>query len=425
MIRTTLLAVALGLLTVVTLSYGADWPQWRGPNRDDVSKETGLLQEWPKDGPKLVWTCEEAGIGFSGPAVVGDRLYSMGSDDKKEYVFALDIKNGKKLWSTEVGDLFTNFFGDGPRSTPTVDGDLVYCLGSNGDLLCAKGANGDKVWMTSLKKDLEGQVGHGWGFCESVMVDGDKVICTPGGKKGTLAALDKKTGKVLWRTKDLEDTSSSASIVAANIGGKLQYVQMTQQSVVGVSPQDGQVLWRFPRKGGTAAIPTPIVKDHFIYVASGYGVGCQLLDVTSAGDKLDVKELYDKEKHRNMDNKHGGVVRVGDYLYGFCDGKGWVCQKFDSGDIVWPEKDRTKLAGNSGSLTYADGHLYCYQDNGTVALVEASPDGWKETGRFPIPQKTKRPRKGSSIWTHPVVANGKLYLRDQDLIHCYEVKETR
>jgi outer membrane protein assembly factor BamB len=418
--RTTMLIIAFTLLTVVNSGRAGDWAQWRGPNRDDVSQETGLLKEWPKEGPKLLWTCEEAGIGFSGPAIVGDRLYSMGSDDKKEYVFAVDVKSGKKLWSTEVGEVFINVFGDGPRSTPTVDGDFVYALGSNGDLICVRGANGEKVWSLSLKKDLEGQVGHGWGHCESILVDNGKVVCTPGGKKGTLAALDKKTGKLLWRSKDLEDTASASSIIIGEVAGKRHYVQMTQQSVIGVAPEDGRVLWRFPRNGSTAAIPTPIVKDHYVYVTSGYGVGSQLLDLTLTNEKFESKPLYDKEKHRNMANTHGGVVRVGDYLYGFSDGKGWVCQKFDSGDIAWPDNERHKL-GN-GSLTYADGRLYCYHDKGTIALVDASPDGWKESGRFDLPKKSTYKRKASAIWTHPVVANGKLYLRDQDLIFCFDIK---
>ncbi|HEV3236952.1 MAG TPA: PQQ-binding-like beta-propeller repeat protein [Gemmataceae bacterium] len=418
--RTAWLIVSCALLTLACAGNAADWPQWRGPNRDDVSQESGLLKEWPKEGPKLLWTCEEAGIGFSGPAIVGDRLYSMGSDDKKEYIFAIDVKNGKKLWSTEVGELFTNMFGDGPRGTPTVDGDLVYALGSNGDLICVKAASGEKVWSVSLKKDFEGQVGHGWGFCESVLIDQDKLICTPGGKKGALLALDKKTGKEIWRTKDLEDPASSASIITTTVAGKRHYVQMTQKGVVGVSPEDGRVLWHFPREGRTAAIPTPIAKDHFVYVVSGYGAGSQLLDLAVAGDKFEPKSLYDKDKHKNMDNKHGGVVRVGDYLYGFCDGKGWVCQKFDSGDIVWPDSERHKLG--HGSLTYADGHLYCYHDKGTIAVIEASPDGWKESGRFDLPKKSSYKRKGSAIWTHPVVANGKLYLRDQDLIFCFDIK---
>ena len=221
------------------------WPQWRGPNRDDVSKEKGLLAEWPKGGPKLLWTFDDAGTGYSGFAVVGDRMYTMGADEKTEYLFALDLKTRKKLWSAEIGPRFSNGYGDGPRGTPTVDGDSVFALGGQGFLVCVKTGTGDKVWTKRLKQDLDGVMMSGWGYTESPLVDGDQVVVTPGGNKGAVAALDKKTGEVLWQSKEFTDKAAYSSLVPANIGGVRQYVQMTGESVAGVAAKDGALLWRF------------------------------------------------------------------------------------------------------------------------------------------------------------------------------------
>ena len=393
-----------------------DWPQWRGPDRSDVSKETGLLKEWPKDGPKLLWTCEDAGTGFSGPSVVGDRLFSMGADEQSEYVFALDVHNGKKVWSTAVGNRLHNGWGDGPRCTPTADGGRVYALSGEGNLVCLDAAKGDKVWAKSLTSDLGGGL-PGWGYCESPLVDDDKVVVTPGGAKGAVAALDKKTGDVRWRSKEFTDGAQYSSLVIGNAGKIRQYVQMTGSSVAGVAADDGRLLWRFACDNPTAAIPTPIVQDDLVYSTSGYKAGCRLVKVTRDGDgKEQAEEVYAND---DMSNHHGGVVKVGDYLYGHSDNNGsWMCQEFKTGKVVWKSNKLGK-----GSLTCADGMLYLYSEgDGTCALVEASPSDWKEHSRFKIPRQTKLNRKGGHIWTHPVVANGRLYLRDQDLIFAFDVK---
>jgi outer membrane protein assembly factor BamB len=414
--RRFLLATTIGL-AAVSFAAAADWPQWRGPNRDERSSEIGLLASWPKDGPKLLWTLKEAGVGYSGPAIVGDRLYTMGAIDNKEAVYAVDVATGKKLWSTEVGEQCDDGGFHGPRSTPTVDGKHLYALGGHGDLLCIDRESGSTLWHTSFKKDLKGQMAHGWGYCESVLVDGDKLLCTPGGEKGTLAALDKGTGKVLWRSTDFKDAASSASLVPVTFGGKHQVIQLTHETVAGVAVEDGHLLWSHKRQGSTAVIPTPVVSDHFVFTTSGYGVGCNLVSLSAEGDVIKADEVY---KNKNMVNHHGGVVLLGDHLYGYSDGKGWVCQDFKTGTIVWAEKKLGK-----GSLTYADGHLYCLsEDNGTVVLAAASPDGWKESGRFQIPHEGKDVENGGRIWTHPVVANGKLYLRNQEKLFCYDVKAT-
>jgi outer membrane protein assembly factor BamB len=248
-------------------------------------------------------------------------------------------------------------------------------------------------------------------------VDGDKVICTPGGRQGTLAALDKKTGEVVWRSKEVTDKAGYSSIIAVEVGGIRQYVQQTGQGVIGVAARDGKVLWRQAKpEFRTAIIPTPIFHDNLVYVTDGYGIGCDQFKLTPEGEGVKAERTYDKSVLKTVDNKHGGVVLVGEHIYGWTDaGNRWVCQDFKTGKVVWESKELGR-----GSITYADGHLYCYSESdGTAVLIDASPDGWKEHGRFKIP-RTKKP---GSIWTHPVVANGRLYLRDQNLLYCYDVKE--
>jgi outer membrane protein assembly factor BamB len=401
---------------------GADWPQFRGPERDDVSHEMGLLKTWPAAGPKLLWTLDGAGTGYSGPSVVGDRLYSLGGDGKNEFVFAVDVNTGKKVWSTNIGSFYANRYGSGPRGTPTVDGDLIVALSANGDLACLDRNDGSKKWAVALISSAVGGDQPNWGYCESPLVDGDRVVCTPGGSEGTLAAFDKKTGKPMWRSKGLTDSAGYSSIVPTELGGIRQYVQQTMNGVVGVAPEDGHLLWRFARKEyRTAVIPTAIVHEGLIYATSGYGAGAALLKVDRPDGNFSARNLYDDAARQVMDDKHEGVVAVGDHVYGWSDAGGgrWVCQDFRSGKQAWASK-----ALGRGSVTCADGMLYCYSEtDGTCVLVPASLVGWKAAGRFTIPRHPARREFQNNVWTHPVVANGRLYLRDQEFLFCYDVKD--
>jgi outer membrane protein assembly factor BamB len=400
------------LLVTATTMLGADWPQWRGPDRTDVSKETGLWKKWPEEGPKRVWLYKEAGLGYAGPAIVGGKFFTMGTRDNEEVLLALDANTGKELWVAKLGRILENNWGNGPRGTPTVDGDHVFTLSGEGNLVCAQIADGKILWTTAMK-DVGGKI-PGWGYTESVVVDGDQVVCTPGGDQGTIAAFNKADGKVRWQSKDIKDKAQYASIIPATINGEKQYVQLTMESVFAVSPKDGALLWRVDFPGKTAVIPTPIVKDNLVFVTAGYGVGCKLIEIKPGNQAA---EVY---ANKVLKNHHGGVVLVGDHLYGHSDGVGWVCMEFKTGNQVWAE--RSKLG--KGAVSCADGMLYCLDEgSGAVALVEASPKGWSEQSRFKLdPQTTIRSPQGH-IWTHPVIANGKLYLRDQDLIYCYDVKQ--
>lgn len=409
--RFKLVAAAVALTVSVGSLSLADWPQWRGPDRTDVSKETGLLNQWPAGGPAVTWINKDGGLGYAGFAVVGDTVYTMGSRGDTEHLLALDAKDGSQKWTTPIGALLTNGWGDGPRGTPTVDGDHVYTLSGQGNLVCAKIADGSVVWKASMR-DLGGKTPN-WGYTESPLVDGDRVVCTPGGDKGAIAAFDKRSGKLLWQSADFKEPAQYSSVIAADHNGKRQYIQLTMSKIVGLDAATGAVLWVTDFPGRTAVIPTPIFHDGHVYVAAGYGVGCKMVKV---GEGNAVSEVY---RNDVMVNHHGGVVLVGDHLYGYSDKSGWTCQEFKTGKQVWAEK---KGLGK-GAITYADGKLILVGENdGQVVLIDASPTGWKEHGRFTLTPQTKNRNPKGKIWTHPVVANGKMYLRDQELIFCFDVK---
>jgi outer membrane protein assembly factor BamB len=401
---------ALALLLTAT-AQSLDWPQWRGPTRSDVSAETGLLKSWPPEGPRRLWVFENGGNAYSGPSIVAGKLFTMGTRDGQEILLCLDAAKGTELWNAPLGKILDNNWGGGPRSTPSVDGGFVYAMSGPGTLACMQVADGKVVWQRTMK-ELGGKT-PGWGYTESVLVDGNQVVCTPGGDQGAIAALDKKTGATLWQTKDFADGAQYPSIVKATINGEPQYIQLTMQTLVGVSPKDGAVLWRTPFPGKTAVIPTAIVKGNEVFVTAGYGAGCQLVRI-DPGNQVTV--VYE---NKLMKNHHGGVILVGDHLYGHSDGVGWLCMDWKTGAEVWSEKNKL----GKGAIGCADGMLYLVEESsGNVALIEASSKGWNEKGRFKLePQTAIRSRQGG-IWTHPVIANGRLYLRDQDLIHCYAVK---
>lgn len=406
-----LLGLASALLLSALAAPGADWPQWRGPDRTDHSPDTGLLKQWPAGGPKRLWLNTDAGLGYAGYSIVGNQLFTMGLRGDKELVLALDATTGKELWATPAGDKYPNNWGDGPRATPTFDQGFVFSMGGNGTLICAQASDGKLVWEKSMTTDLGGKR-QDWGYTESVLVTGNLVICTPGGPQGTMAALDKKTGKVVWQTQELTDKTQYSSPILVQHAGQPQLIQLIEKKYFGVDPANGKVLWTqdFPL-GRVAVIPTPIYHAGQVYVSAGYQAGCSSITLDPQNK---VTPAY---ANKVMKNHHGGVILVGDYLYGHAD-PGWTCQNFKTGESVWNHRGFGK-----GSVHYADGMLYCVaEDSGEVALVEASPKGWNEHGRFKLDPQTKQRSPQGRIWTHPVVINGRLYLRDQELLYCYDVK---
>ena len=392
-----------------------DWPQFRGPDRTDVSKEKNLLQEWPADGPIVLWNKKGYGEGYSSISIAGDVIYSMGDIGDNSYLIASKRSDGDVIWKTPVGKPGGNY--KGTRCTPTVDKERVYGLGQFGDFVCCDAASGKEIWRKSFQNDFGGRHGA-WQFTESPLIDGDRVVMTPGGVEAAMVALDKKTGAVAWKgTIPGGDVAGYSSIVISEVGGVRQYIQLMANGLAGFAAGDGKLLWRYgeqPDRFGqnTANIPTPIVQGEFVFASAGYGRGGGLLKLTGGAAGINAEEVY---FNREIQNRHGGVVLVGDYIYGDRDdsGRPW-CAEWKTGKLRW-QKDKRTPGDGSAAVTYADGRLYFQYQNGVVALVEASPEAYKEVSTFHI--RDARP----PCWSHPVVLDGKLYIRNQDELWCYDI----
>ena len=417
----TRLVLASSLALALALSVpAADWPQWRGPNRDGISKETGLLKEWPKDGLKLRWKAPDLGTGYSTPAVVGGKVFLQTTKGGDEFATALDEKTGKPLWTTKIGvvgypDQKPSY--PGTRSTPTVDGDRLYCLSSGGQLTCLDTA-GKLKWQKDYDKDFEGKVGnsptsYNWAYSESVLVDGDAVVGTPGGATATLVSLNKMTGAVIWKCAvPGGDPADYASIVAVETGGVKQYVQFLRKGVVGVDAKTGKFLWRYDRTAAQgASMFTPVAVGNKVFTSSGRGTGGALVELTVDGGTAKAKELYfDKALSASI----GGAVVVNGLLFGSTETQ-LFCADFETGQVKWNEP-----TARASALCFADGRLYVRTQPGEVILVEPSGDAYAEKGRFKQPDRGPKP-----AWPHPVVANGGLYLRDWTNLFCYEVRAAK
>lgn len=411
-------SILMGFCFATGVIQADDWPQWRGPERSGVSRETGLIQAWPKEGPKLLWQVSEAGSGYSTPAVVGEWVYILSNDGiTNESVRALSAKDGKPHWVTRIGKVGNpsqqpSF--PAARSTPTVDGDLLYALGSDGDLGCLEVSTGKLRWAKNLRSDFGGKPGQ-WAYSESPLVDGDTLVCTPGGSDATVLALNKKTGEVLWKCSQPEkDEAGYSSVIIVHAGGIKQYVQLLQKGLVGIEAKTGKPLWRYSKAVSRygANIPTPVVSHDIIYVGSaGTGGGAIRLKAKDGG--IEIEPLYFESK---LPAGIGGVVKVGDYGYGTTT-QALLCFDFVSGQIKWEER-----ALGASSLAYADGRLYLHGENGDVALVEASPESYREKGRFSPADQPKRSQPMEKAWTFPVLANGRLFIRDHAKLWCYEIK---
>jgi len=416
------LALAMVLLTSAATAAVPDWPHFRGPNCDGKSTETGLLQQWPEEGPELLWKLQSLGRGYSSVSIADGTIFTMGDREidsgESQFVIAFDLVTQKELWCTRVGPPHN---GGGPRCTPTIDDGLVYAVGSSGDLLCMAADTGDVCWSKSFADDFGGKMMSVWKYSESPLIDGDKLVCTPGGKEAAIVALNKKTGDLIWKCAipDIgnrgKDGAGYSSMVAADIEGLRQYIQILGRGAVGVDAETGKYLWGYNRvANGVANIPTPIVRGNLVFVTTSYKTGCALLKLTRQGDGMDVEEVYFLSP-REFENHHGGVVLVGDHLYGG-DGQNNgrpVCLELLSGRIAW--KQERAPDGGSAAVLYADGHLIFRYDKGTVVLIEATPDEFKVKAQF------KPPKGGGPAWPHPVIHDGKLYLRHDNLLMCYQI----
>ncbi|NLH16537.1 MAG: PQQ-binding-like beta-propeller repeat protein [Phycisphaerae bacterium] len=462
------MAVLTAILMIVACSgMAADWPQWQGINRDAKSPDTGLLKQWPQNGPPLAWRIDKLGGGDGGPAIAGGRIYLMSNRGDQEVVIALSEKDGSEIWVSPLGPAFRQQASqgrEGPSCTPTVDGDRLYVVGLAGNVACLQTSDGKIVWQKSLADDFGGRRPM-WSFRESPLVDGDKVIVTPGGTDAMLVALNKLTSETIWKSK-MPDApaaaapapggaggpgegrggpdgprgpgegrggrggrgggfggggggASYASAIAIDFEGQRQIVQLTASALIGVAAADGKFLWRYDKPANRMGIncSTAVHSDGMIFASSAYGAGGGLVKLSKdASGAIKAEEVY---ATTDMQNHHGGMILLDGYLYGATggnEGGALACMEFKTGKILWDlRKDGQRRA--KGSLTYADGLLYYRMEDGVVVLVEPKPDKYAEVSRFEQPDRSKLP-----AWAHPVIANGNLYIRDQDILFCYDVK---
>jgi outer membrane protein assembly factor BamB len=424
-----------------------DWPQWQGPDRNAISKEQGLLKEWPKDGPPLAWKVKGLGGGYSAPSIAGGRIFGMSARGDQEVAWAVSEGDGKTLWVTPLWPAFRQRMPqgrEGPGCTPTIDGERLYVMGRGGELACLQVKDGKILWQRSLTQDFGGRVPT-WSYQESPLVDGDKVVCTPGGPDATLVALNKLTGKTIWKSQVPGGAGGGpggpgrrpggfgggrggfggsgaayASAIAIDFEGQREYVQLTARALVGVRASDGRFLWRYDRPANRMGIncSTPIYQNGLVFAASAYGAGGGLVRLTRDGKEgVKADEVYSTRK---MENHHGGMILCDGCLYGANGGNGGgflVCLDFQTGKVLWDERDSPERRAPKGSVALADGRLYYRTEDGTMILIEPNPKRYVERGRFRQPDRSDAP-----AWPHPVIANGKLYLRDQDVLLCYEVK---
>jgi outer membrane protein assembly factor BamB len=400
----------LAILLLISQEAPGHWPQWRGPARDNVSSETGLLKSWPEGGPKLLWTSKAAGDGSGPVSVAGGLVFAQGCKDEKYVITAMD-GTGRVVWEAPIGPktgeyALMRFLG---QRSITVDDDRVFACDAQGRLVCLDSASGRLLWEKSYRKDLSGEPYYVLGYCDAPLVEKEALICAPGGKKGTLAALNKRTGEVLWRSEELKDPMPTTAVVAADIGGIRQFVVLTMTSLAGIDARNGRLLWRGVLENRTMVATTPIVGKDVVLATSGYGVGWNAFRVEPKdGGGLAASLLYEGKQTRH----HRGVTLVGEHVYA---AEGHL-KRFDlkTGTLIWAGGGRCY-----GAVLGADGHLIA-RDEGRgsqVVLAEPAPEEYREKGRF-----TPAEISEEAAYSLPVLAGGRLYLRDVNLVLCYDVR---
>lgn len=433
MLNKPLSALAYGLVFLFATSWirtdahGEDWLGWRGPDRANRSAEKDLFTSWDADGPKLNWIAEGVGTGYASVSVSGDRIYTSGNFPEGQSAVAIDASSGKVVWRQPITKGVPKHSYEGSRTTPTIDADRLYVVSSDGRIVCLRADDGSEVWARDFK-DWDGTLMSGWGFSESPLVDGEHVICTPGGKQGMMVCLDKMTGDQVWAATldssdydsdaaNLKDGAGYASAVISTGGGVKQYVQFVGRGLIGVRASNGELLWCYSRVGNPVAnISTALVDGDFVFGSSGYGTGSALLKLSSdTKGGIRASEVYWLGA-KQLQNKHGGMTLVDGYIYcGHGNGNGLpICIEMATGEVAWgPERAKGK---GETSLVYADNHLVWRREDGTVILTKATPSDFEVENVFQPAFQEKE------SWSHPVIAGGKLYLREQDKLMCYQLK---
>lgn len=403
-----------------TICQAADWPQWRGPNRNGVSGDTGLLNRWPKGGPRRVRTITGLGNGYASQVIAAGRIITIGKDGQMVFARCFSEADGKLLWSTRIGQT-----GRKALSTPTIDSERVYALDPDGNLHCLSVSDGKVIWKRSFAGEFGGRLQNGRGFAESPLIDGDALVGTPGGAEHTMVLLDKMSGEVRWSCA-VEPFgprgrvgAGFSSAVALTVDGVRVYVQFIGHGLIGVRAKDGKFLWGYNKIAiPQANIPTPVVVGSRVFAANGYNCGSALLKLSGDGrGGVKMEEEYHL-RGREFQNHHGGFVHVDGCIYGGHGSNNGLptCLELASGDVLWK---RRGPGSGSASVIYADGHLYMKYSNGTIALVEASSEGYRLKGSF------RMEGAANDSWSHPVLANGRLLLRENDALHVYDVRRGR
>jgi outer membrane protein assembly factor BamB len=402
--------VLLGTLCTGTLVVAADaphWPRFHGPKGDNISTDTGLLQKWPDEGPALVWTASGIGHGFAGVTIADGLIYTCGNVDDKTIITALNL-DGKIQWQVENGKAWTGS-KEGTRGTPTIDGDRLYHENPVGDVVCLNAKTGSRIWGLNILEEFQGK-NITWALAESLLIDGDHVICCPGGPDTAVVALDKMTGETVWKSRSADDAAGYASPSLAEYGGLRMVLTMTAKALIGVNADTGDLLFRYPHKTAyDVNALMPIFHNGQIFISSGYGSGSELLKVQVDGDQAAVEKVWSS---KDLDNHHGGVLLLDGYLYGSSFRGKWVCLDWKTGETMYSESGVGK-----GSLTYAEGMLYTLSEKSRMGLVKATPEGHEVISEFRLPQGGEGPS-----WPHPVVCGGRLYIRHSDYLYVYDVR---
>lgn len=405
--RRGVLLLACSVLLLASPLFAADWYQWRGPDRTGISAETGLLQSWPEGGPPLEWQINTIGQGDGGPVTKGPHLFIQGTRDGSDMLFCLNRETGEELWALRLDKQYQNGNNPGPSSTPTIDGDRIYALSGYGTLVCAGTQDGSLIWSVNFPDDFKGRAG-GWGYAESPLVEGEKLIVAPGAADGTIVALNKMTGEKIWSSAGLRDVGSYASAIAADVGEIRAIIHFTAAAGVGIEASSGRLLWRYgPPANRTANAATPVFRENRVFYSSAYGNGGGLLELAPVGDRVLSRQVYFV---RHMQNHFGNVVLLDDALYG-ASGNVLTCIDFSTGKILWQDRSIGKV-----SINYADGCLYMVSERGSVGLARATPDGYQQLGAFNLvsPQGPTR--------TAPIVSDGRMFVRNVERLLCYDVR---
>lgn len=399
-------AVLLMVLIAVPAANAADWPQFRGPNRDGISSETGLLKQWPADGPKELWSYEKLGEGYSSVSIANGFIYTCGMTDGQGYLYAFDLEGNLK-YRVNYGPEWTRAgHYPGTRTTPTIDGDRLYLMSGQGRVACYNAGTGERIWYVDTLEKFGGK-NIRWGVAESLLIDGENLICTPGGRDATVVALNKMTGETIWTSKGLSQLSAYCSPVLIERGPNRLILTMVEQAIVGIDADTGKVYWVEPHKVSyDIQAVSPVYHDGLMYVTNGYRHGSHGFQLSPDGTSI-----ARKWSERSLDVQLGGVVLIDGNIHGASTRGQWTCLDLATGDVRFTDR----LVGK-GAVIYADGLLYGYGENGQVGLIRINPDGYELVSSFRITKGSKE------HWAHPSISDGRLYIRRGEALMCYDIK---